>query len=195
MCDQRSWSKAVSSHSDSDGMGSIPVSPNALNVPFLLCQERFNEASLPDQQEQPGFAGPISSHHHISLVLTQAALLGCSCFHMEVGQLLQASRHPKCKFLRGHISTAQHRVHCCLVSGGRSGALATQTRIAGALRWRGFCPPRRAETSARSPAAAVAVLGFSFAGCLLFRRRDRLGGRVLGFADDCNHRIFPGIPA
>ena len=46
---ERSWSKAkaVSSHSDSDGMGSIPVSPYALNVPLLLCQERFNEASLP----------------------------------------------------------------------------------------------------------------------------------------------------
>ncbi len=46
---QRSWSKAksVSSHSDSDGMGSIPASPDALNVPLLLCQEWFNEASLP----------------------------------------------------------------------------------------------------------------------------------------------------
>ncbi len=39
--------KAVSSHSDSDGMGSIPASPDALSVPLLLCQERFNEASLP----------------------------------------------------------------------------------------------------------------------------------------------------
>ena len=39
--------KAVSGHSDSDGMGSIPASPNARNVPLLLCQERFNEASLP----------------------------------------------------------------------------------------------------------------------------------------------------
>ncbi len=39
---------AVSSHSDSDGMGSIAASPDARNVPLLLCQERFNEASLPD---------------------------------------------------------------------------------------------------------------------------------------------------
>ncbi len=37
----------MSSHSDSDGMGSIPASPDALHVPLLLCQERFNEASLP----------------------------------------------------------------------------------------------------------------------------------------------------
>jgi hypothetical protein len=44
------WSKgeSVSSHSDLDGMGSIPASPDALNVPLLLYQERFNEASLPD---------------------------------------------------------------------------------------------------------------------------------------------------
>ncbi len=38
--------KAASSHSDSDGMGSIPASPDARNVPLLLCQERFNDASL-----------------------------------------------------------------------------------------------------------------------------------------------------
>jgi hypothetical protein len=37
----------VSSHSDSNGMGSIPTSPDALNVPLLLYQEQFNEASLP----------------------------------------------------------------------------------------------------------------------------------------------------
>ncbi len=29
-------------------MGSIPASPNTLNVPLLLCQEQFNEASLHD---------------------------------------------------------------------------------------------------------------------------------------------------
>ncbi len=40
--------KAVSGHSDSDGMGSIPASPDARNVPLVLCQERFNEASLSD---------------------------------------------------------------------------------------------------------------------------------------------------
>ncbi len=38
----------MSSHSDLDGMGSIPASPDARNVPLLLCQERFNEASLSD---------------------------------------------------------------------------------------------------------------------------------------------------
>ena len=39
----------MSSHSaDLDGMGSIPASPDALNVPLLLCQERFNAASLLD---------------------------------------------------------------------------------------------------------------------------------------------------
>ena len=43
-----SKAKAVSSRSDSDGMGSIPANPDALNVPLLLCQERFNEASLPE---------------------------------------------------------------------------------------------------------------------------------------------------
>ena len=32
-------------------MGSIPASPDALNVPLLLCQERFNEASLPEQND------------------------------------------------------------------------------------------------------------------------------------------------
>ena len=36
----------MSSHSDCDGMGSIPAIPNARNVPLLLCHERFNEASL-----------------------------------------------------------------------------------------------------------------------------------------------------
>ena len=30
-------------------MGSIPVIPEALNVPLLLCHERFNEPSLPTQ--------------------------------------------------------------------------------------------------------------------------------------------------
>ncbi len=41
--------KAVSGHSDLDAMGSIPSSPDARrNVPFLLCQELFNEASLPE---------------------------------------------------------------------------------------------------------------------------------------------------
>ncbi len=43
----RPKAKAVSSHSDSDGVVSIPASPDALHVPLLLCQERFNEASLP----------------------------------------------------------------------------------------------------------------------------------------------------
>ncbi len=42
------YAKAVSSHSDSDGKGSIPASPDALHVPLLLCQELFNEASLSD---------------------------------------------------------------------------------------------------------------------------------------------------
>ena len=37
---------ARSSHSDSDGMGSIPTIPNAQIVPFLLCHERFDEACL-----------------------------------------------------------------------------------------------------------------------------------------------------
>ena len=37
---------AVSSHSDSDGMGSIPAIPDAQNVPLLLCLELFNEARL-----------------------------------------------------------------------------------------------------------------------------------------------------
>jgi hypothetical protein len=43
--------KVVSGHSDLpvDGMGSIPSSPDARrNVPLLLCQELFNEASLPE---------------------------------------------------------------------------------------------------------------------------------------------------
>ncbi len=31
-------------------MGSIPARPDALNVPLLLCQERFNEASLSDMK-------------------------------------------------------------------------------------------------------------------------------------------------
>ncbi len=49
---QRLTSKDMISATDhnyftKDGMGSIPASPNALNVPLLLCQERFNEASLP----------------------------------------------------------------------------------------------------------------------------------------------------
>ena len=41
--------KAGSSHSDSDGMRSIPAfpGPNAWNVPLLLCHEQLNEASLP----------------------------------------------------------------------------------------------------------------------------------------------------
>ncbi len=39
--------KAESSHSDSDGMGSIPAIPDARNLPLLLCHEWFNEASLP----------------------------------------------------------------------------------------------------------------------------------------------------
>ena len=38
----------MSSHSDLDGMGLIPASPDARNVPLLLCQERFHEASLYD---------------------------------------------------------------------------------------------------------------------------------------------------
>ena len=33
-------------------MGSIPASPDAVHVPLLLCQERFNEASLPASAEQ-----------------------------------------------------------------------------------------------------------------------------------------------
>ena len=41
--------EAISTHSDSDGMGSIPASPNAPNVPLLLCQGRFDEASLPER--------------------------------------------------------------------------------------------------------------------------------------------------
>ena len=36
----------MSSHSDSDGVGSIPASPDARNVALLLCQERFNEVGL-----------------------------------------------------------------------------------------------------------------------------------------------------
>ena len=32
---------------DCDGMGSIPATPEARNVPLLPCHERFNEASLP----------------------------------------------------------------------------------------------------------------------------------------------------
>jgi hypothetical protein len=40
----------VSGHSDSDGMGSIPASHDARNVPLLLCQERCNEASLPGSE-------------------------------------------------------------------------------------------------------------------------------------------------
>ncbi len=38
----------VQSHSDLDGVGSIPAIPNARYVPSLLCHERFNEASLPE---------------------------------------------------------------------------------------------------------------------------------------------------
>ena len=41
----------VQSHSDLDGVGSIPAIPNARYVPSLLCHERFNEASLPDIEE------------------------------------------------------------------------------------------------------------------------------------------------
>ena len=37
----------VQSHSDLDGVGSIPAIPNARYVPSLLCRERFNKASLP----------------------------------------------------------------------------------------------------------------------------------------------------
>jgi hypothetical protein len=37
----------VQSHSDLDGVGSIPAIPNTLYVPSLLCHEQFNEASLP----------------------------------------------------------------------------------------------------------------------------------------------------
>jgi hypothetical protein len=37
----------VQSHSDLDGVGSIPAIPNARYVPSLLCHELFNEASLP----------------------------------------------------------------------------------------------------------------------------------------------------
>ena len=36
----------MSSQSDSDGMGSIPATPNARNVPLFLCHQRTNEASL-----------------------------------------------------------------------------------------------------------------------------------------------------
>ncbi len=36
----------VQSHSDLDGVVSIPAISNARNVPFLLCHEQFNEASL-----------------------------------------------------------------------------------------------------------------------------------------------------
>ncbi len=32
---------------DCDGMVSIPASPDARNVPLLICRERFYEASLP----------------------------------------------------------------------------------------------------------------------------------------------------
>ena len=42
----------MSGHSDSDGMGSNPASPDARNLPLLLCQERFNEASLPDRESK-----------------------------------------------------------------------------------------------------------------------------------------------
>ncbi len=41
--------KAESSHSDFDGMGSIPAIPNARKVALLLCPGRFDKASLPDQ--------------------------------------------------------------------------------------------------------------------------------------------------
>ena len=37
----------VQSHSDLDGVGSIPDIPNAQYVPSLLCHERFNESRLP----------------------------------------------------------------------------------------------------------------------------------------------------
>ena len=40
--------KAVSSHSDLESMGSIPAIADARNVSMLLCQKRFNEASLPE---------------------------------------------------------------------------------------------------------------------------------------------------
>ena len=36
-------------------MGSIPAIPNAQTVPLLLCHERFNEASLPDDSSLPNF--------------------------------------------------------------------------------------------------------------------------------------------
>jgi hypothetical protein len=39
--------KQGQSHSDLDGVGSIPTIPNARYVPSLLFHERFNEASLP----------------------------------------------------------------------------------------------------------------------------------------------------
>ena len=38
--------------SDSDGVGSIPAILNAQNVPLLLCSERFNEASFPEEGTQ-----------------------------------------------------------------------------------------------------------------------------------------------
>jgi hypothetical protein len=37
----------MSGHSHLDGICSIPAIPNARNVPVLLCQAGFNEASLP----------------------------------------------------------------------------------------------------------------------------------------------------
>ena len=37
---------------NSDGMGSIPAIPHARNVPLLLCNERFNEASLPEDDSE-----------------------------------------------------------------------------------------------------------------------------------------------
>ncbi len=36
---------SVQSHSDLDGVGSIPAIPNARNVLSLLCHELFNESS------------------------------------------------------------------------------------------------------------------------------------------------------
>ncbi len=38
----------VQSHSDLDGVGSIPAIPNARYVPSALCHERYNEARLPE---------------------------------------------------------------------------------------------------------------------------------------------------
>ncbi len=52
----------MSSHSDSDGMGSIPASSDAQNVPLLLCQERFNEASLSESNYLFGPLGRFESH-------------------------------------------------------------------------------------------------------------------------------------